>query len=277
MRIVSEDSYRTALRSALIEANFQLRPDVVEYFKRLRAEVTESRRGQVDIFIRNAEISASEKRSLCQDTGYVQLFIEWGNRAGIDFDLPEVTDSVIAAVYTEFKLRFSIADPITRRNTGNNAPAFINIKSRSGDNIKVTVLLKGGGSENVTRAGTLLPTSTEDDLVEWVTESVRLAGSKACPPYLLGVGIGGNLEKAVGLSKKALLRSIGEKHSDASVQALSDRILERVNGLPIGFQGLDFGETVMSVFVETLPCHIATLPIAVSFGCHSVRQSEFVL
>jgi len=127
----------------------------------------------------------------------------------------------------------------------------------------------------VTRAGFLLPTASQEEIENWVVESVQLAGAKGCPPYLLGVGIGGNLAKAVSVSKKMLLRRIGEKGMDPLEGEMASSILKKVNRLPIGFQGLKFGLTALSVQIKTLPCHIATLPIAVSLGCNAVRQGEF--
>ncbi len=145
----------------------------------------------------------------------------------------------------------------------------------AGDRLKVYVLLKGGGSENSAKAGFLLPTDGEDRIVDWVVDHIRAVGSKSCPPYLVGAAVGGTLAESAKAAKRLLLERMGSRSDDETELRLEEKILTKTNELPIGFQGLRFGETALSVRVKTIPCHIATLPIAVAIGCNAVRQAEF--
>lgn len=274
---IKEADFSAAFRKALADANTLLRPDVEAYLKELRARVSERNTAPVDVFVENAVCAREEKRSLCQDTGYVQIYLKLGQEVHLEFPFEETVNRLIAEVYGKEFYRMSIADPITRENTRSNTPAFVNVQLAAGEVFEVMILLKGGGSENVTKAGCLLPTDSSEAIRAWVKEAVRLAGSKACPPYLIGVGIGGTLEKAVGLSKKLLLEPIGSSSEVPRLKQLEEDCRKDIETLGIGFQGLGFGETVMNLRVGTLPCHIATLPIALSIGCNSVRQAEFEL
>lgn len=276
MKIVTEAEYSSKLKNALIEANFNLREDIRDYLSALREKINDpDRKASVEIFVENAACAAKENRAVCQDTGYVELFVDLGGDVRLEFDLRETTGRVVAEVYDAYKLRKSIAHPVTRLNTKTNAPAFLDVELTVGDTFKVSVLLKGGGSENSAKAGFLLPTDGEDRIVDWVVDHVRAVGSKSCPPYLIGVAVGGTLAESAKASKKLLLERMGSHSGDEIERRLEEKILTKTNELPIGFQGLRFGETVLSVRVKAIPCHIATLPIAVAIGCNAVRQVEF--
>lgn len=278
MKTVSEAAFRAKLEEALVHANFHIRGDVLEYFQALHSRLSDGQEKTiVDIFLQNAGIARNESRAVCQDTGYVQLYIETGDQVLAPFDMEKAVNETVAKVYNECGLRFSLADPLTRLNTESNTPAFIDWERGKGDTLKVTVMLKGGGSENVTRTGYLLPTAGREEIIAWVMDALKAAGSKACPPYLVGVAIGGTLEKAVGLSKKLLLLPIGDRTGTFSENELADILLSNINTLPTGFQGFHFGDTAMDVQVRSLPCHIATLPVALSIGCNAVRESGFTL
>ncbi len=276
MRVISRPDFEVAFRQALTQASFQLREDILDYLNHLKQNTEDdAQKMMIDIYLDNSRIACEEKRGVCQDTGYVQVYIKQGYSVAFDFNPESVINSIVAGVYKSNKLRQSIAHPLTRENTKDNTPAFLNIEYSDSEKLEVIIMLKGGGSENVTQSALLLPTSSEESIVDWVTQAVSEAGAKACPPYLIGVGIGGTLEKAVGLSKRQLLWRINEGSMDGQERRLSEEILRRVNGLPIGFQGLKFADTAMAVKLKTVPCHIATLPIAVSIGCNVVRQAEF--
>ena len=278
MRSISENEYVSKLKTALIQANFQLRSDIAGYFKQLSKKTDdESRREIVDVYIENAAIAEKESRAVCQDTGYVELFIEIGQNTSFGFDLQSVSESVAAEVYRTSDLRKSLAHPIRRDNTGDNTPVFINIEWTNADTTKVTTLLKGGGSENQTRFNAMLPTDSEDAIVEWIAAGVKLTGSKGCPPYLIGICVGANISKAVYYSKKLLLQRQDENTMSDEENRFCAKVKASIEGLAIGFQGLRFGETAMSVKAKFVPCHIATLPVAMSIGCNCVRQSEFYL
>lgn len=278
MKTVREEDFRRLLDEQLIAANFHVRDDVAEWLKAAAGrETAEKNRKIVEMFLENNRVAGEEKRAVCQDSGYVQLFVSIGNDVFAGFDIEKAAESVVANCYERHFLRKSLAHPVSRNNTGNNTPVFIDYERMPGDSLEVTVMIKGGGSENVTRAEFLLPTASERDIAAWAVDAVKKAGAKACPPYLIGVGIGGTLEKAVYHSKKLLLERIGKGHMDETEKRLSQAIREGINGLDIGFQGLKFGETVMDVQVKCVPCHIATLPVALSIGCNAVRQGYFKL
>lgn len=279
MRIISEVDFVRAFTESLVRANFELREDMTEHFRALSGQLlSQPEAGAVaGIFLQNVELAKNENRAICQDTGYVQVYIEFGNEVQIPFSLSKTINRTIAEVYDRNRLRKSIAGSVDRKNTGDNTPAFIHYDFVDGDTFHVQLMLKGGGSENVTKAGYLLPTAGTEQMVDWVSEAVKSAGAKGCPPYLLGVGIGGTLEKALHYSKRLLLNRIGESRMNEEEAALAAAMLAKTNLLKIGFQGMGFGQTVLSVQVKTIPCHIATLPIAVSIGCNAVRQGEFRL
>jgi len=264
------------MEEALHTAHFSLRPDVVQYFETWKQRLPEQAQRIVDIYQENALIARQEERALCQDTGYVQVYLYHG-RVCVDFPLQATIEEVVRSFYTRYHLRMSLAHPITRENTGDNTPVFITTEWTETHTLEGVVLVKGGGSENVTRSRLFLPTDGRERIEEWIEEEMRQIGSKGCPPYLLGVGIGGTLEKAVSMSKQMLVKPIGYVSPDPLAYEIARRLKQRINALPTGFQGLGFGETVMDVFVRILPCHIATLPVAFSVGCNSVRQGHFSL
>jgi fumarate hydratase subunit alpha len=279
MKIIREEDFVQRFSEELIRANFRLRGDMTSYFQSLRGRETlgADAKTVVDIFLQNVSLAETENRAICQDTGYVQVYVEIGNEVQIPFVIGDSIQKSVADVYDRWKLRKSIADSLSRQNTGTNAPAFIHYEVVAGDTFHVQIMLKGGGSENLTKAGYLLPTADRDTMVKWVTSAVDAAGAKGCPPYILGIGIGGTLEKALHYSKLLLLRHFGDDSMTDEEKELAGRIQKSANALGIGFQGMGFGETVLSVQVQSIPCHIATLPIAVSIGCNAARQGEFSL
>ncbi|NPV02134.1 MAG: fumarate hydratase [Brevinematales bacterium] len=278
MKRITRGEFENAFRDALVHASFNLRPDVLAYFKRLRDEAAQDiQKETVNIFIDNSITACAEKRGVCQDTGYVQLYLRIGADTLIDCDLQESADRMTAEVYSSMFLRASIADPITRRNTETNTPVFVHTETGGAEGLDGHIMIKGGGSENLTRTAALLPTLGKDDIAGWAIEQVLAAGSKGCPPYLVGVGIGGTFEKAVHWSKRVLLRTIGEEGMSPEEREIAGMIKAEVNRKGKGFQGMRFAETVMDVQVRTNPCHIATLPVAVSIGCNAVRQARFII
>lgn len=278
MKTIREADFERNFREQLSHASFNLRSDIPEYLENQKKNAsTEAQKNTIDIFIQNNGIAGRENRAVCQDTGYVQVYIKTGYDVHIGFDLEKTVNRVVSEVYDRVFLRKSIAHPLNRTNTGTNTPVFINTELVPGELFESSIMIKGGGSENVSKAEFLLPTASEADIVNWAVNVVQTAGAKACPPYIIGIGIGGNLEKAVHYSKKLLLQEIGKDDMDADEKRLSDTILELVNKLDIGFQGLKFGQTAMAVKVKLVPCHIATLPVALSIGCNAVRQGFFKL
>lgn len=236
--------------------------------------------------IENARLAADKRIPLCQDTGLTVAFVEQG--AGVQIipprDRPDATiiDAVndgIARGYLEGYLRKSIvAEPLNeRRNTGTNTPAVVHFCPAAGDGLKITLMAKGGGCENKSRFHMFNPTETPERVGEWIVQVVRDAGANACPPFVVGVGLGGDFEHCCFLSKKALLRNIGEHHPDAFYAEMETRLLEKINRTGLGPQGLGGDTTALGVNILTAPCHIASLPAAVNIECHSHRHGSVSL
>jgi fumarate hydratase subunit alpha len=215
---------------------------------------------------------------VCQDTGMACVFVELGQDAHIAGSLAEAVDEGVRRGYAEGYLRKSIvADPLDRKNTGDNAPAMLYLELVPGDRVKITVAPKGCGSENKSRLKMLNPAQGELGVVDFALETVELAGASACPPFVIGVGIGGTFDKAALLAKKALLRPLGQSNPQERYAALEAELLSRVNLLGIGPQGFGGLSTALGVAVETMATHIASLPCAVNINCHAARHASEVL
>ena len=223
----------------------------------------------------NAEIARSIQVPICQDTGLAIVFIEVGYDVHFSFDLYAAVNEGIKEGYEQAYLRKSVVrHPIDRVNTKDNTPAVVHLSLVSGDRVRIIVAPKGGGSENMSMVKVFPPSVGIDGVVAFVTDVVKSAGSNPCPPIILGVGIGGTMEMAALLSKKALLREIGNCSSNKFDKDLEDKILKSVNGLDIGAGGYGGDITALAVFVESYPCHIASLPVAVTIQCHAARHKE---
>ena len=263
-----------------IDANCLMGDDVINSFKNgLQKE--ESPTG-IDIFnqlIENAEIAKKEMIPACQDTGFAVVFLEVGS--GVRITGGELFNAINAGVakgYKEGYLRKSIvADPLRRKNTGDNTPAVIHTEIVPGDNLKITVAPKGGGSENMSEVKMLTPAAGAEGIKKFVVDRVMRSKANPCPPIVVGVGIGGTFEKVAYLAKKALLRDIGTVHSDPFYAEMEKDLLERINQTGIGPQGFGGRVTALAVFIETYPCHIASLPAAVNINCHAARHKTALL
>jgi fumarate hydratase subunit alpha len=229
--------------------------------------------------LENAEIAANEKMPICQDTGFAVVFVELGQEVhvtGGDFQTA-VHDGVRQGSEEAYLRRSILEHPIERVNTKDNAPGIIYTDIVPGDKIKITVAPKGGGSENMSRVGMLAPSKGFDGIRDFVIETASIAGSNPCPPIVIGVGIGGTFEQTALIAKKALLRELNtpaEREIDAKLER---EILEGVNKLGIGPQGLGGRITALACHVESYPCHIATMPVAVNIQCHAARHKEAVI
>lgn len=268
-----------AVRRLCIEANTVLGEDVVAAFEAALA-VEESPAGR-DVFrqlIRNAEIARTEHIPLCQDTGMVVAFLEVGQDVHLtQGDLETAVNEGVRQGYRDGYLRASTLDPLSRKNFGDNTPAVIHTSIVPGDRIKVALAAKGFGSENMSQVALFPPAHGIAGIKRFVVERVEAAGANPCPPVVLGVGIGGTMEKAAILSKKSLLRPIGRRHPDPEIAGLELEILAEVNNLGIGPQGLGGRVTALDVHIETYPTHIASIPVAVNLQCHSGRHKECVI
>ena len=227
----------------------------------------------------NARLAADTGEAICQDTGLAVVFLEIGQDVHVvGGDLYEAVNEGVRRGYVNGYLRKSVVkDPLIRENTGDNTPAIIHVQMVPGSDLKIVVAPKGAGSENSSGLKMLKPADGKDGVVNFVLKTVEAAGPNACPPIVLGVGIGGNLETSALLAKKALLRPLGRRHPEPHIAGLEEELLELVNKTGIGPQGLGGRITALDVHVEVYPTHIASLPVAVNIQCHASRHSEAVL
>jgi len=267
------------VRDLCMKANTDLGEDVLQAFDRAMGK-EESPLG-VEILKElkeNARIAKEEKVPICQDTGFAILFIELGQDVHlVGGNLNEAIQEGVRQGYKDGYLRKSICHPFTRANTGDNTPAIIHTEVVAGDKIKITVAPKGGGSENMSRVTMLTPSDGIEGIKRFVIQRVKESGSNPCPPTIVGVGIGGNLEQVALLAKKSLLRSLGSKNPDPELDQLESEILTEINQLGIGPQGLGGRTTSLAVHILMMPCHIASFPLAVNIQCHAQRHKETII
>ncbi|MBN1151960.1 MAG: fumarate hydratase [Dehalococcoidia bacterium] len=258
------------------EACHRLPGDVVAALRRTRErEESPASRDILDKLLLNADMAPREMIPLCQDTGLAVVFIELGQDVHlVGGDLGDAVDEGVRQGYREGYLRKSVVrNPFTDRvNTGDNTPADVWVEIVPGDSVKISVLPKGAGSENMSRLTVLTPAAGRKGIIDFVTAVVDEAGGNPCPPLVVGVGIGGTTEKTMMLAKKSLLRPVGAPSTDPDNAALERDLLERINALGIGTLGYGGTVTALAVHVESFPCHIASLPVAVNLQCHSARR-----
>ncbi len=267
------------VRDLCMEANTDLGEDVLQAFDQA-IQKEESPLG-IEILKElkeNARIAREEKVAICQDTGYAVIFIELGQDVHlVGGNLKEAIFEGVRQGYRDGYLRKSICHPFTRVNTGDNTPAVIHTEIVPGDRVKITVAPKGGGSENMSRVVMLTPSDGIEGIKRYVVQRVKESGSNPCPPTIVGVGIGGTFEMAALLAKKSLLRPLGSRNPDPDLERLESEILEEINRLGIGPQGLGGRMTSLAVHILMMPCHIASFPLAVNIQCHAQRHKEIVI
>jgi fumarate hydratase subunit alpha len=280
VREISCSDITETVKQLFTEAAFDLEEELCLAYERAVAdEVTELGRSALKAIIENAGIARREKTPVCQDTGLAIVFVEIGQDVHIiGGDLYSAIEEGVRHAYREGYLRKSVCDPLSRKNTGDNTPPVIHPEIVPGDRIRLVALPKGGGSENVSSVTMLLPTIGSEGIKKHIIEKVREAGPNPCPPVIVGVGIGGSIDEAPILAKKALLRPLGEKNrADSRLAKLEEEILEEINNLGIGPQGYGGKTTALAAHIEMKPCHIASLPVAVSIQCHAARHKETVI
>ena len=279
MKIISAAQITQAVAELCIRANRELPPDI-ERAMRL-AEKTESwpiGADTMSVLCRNIDAARENCLPICQDTGCACVFAELGQDVHIEGDFEAAVNAGVSRGYTEGYLRKSmVRDPLRRGNTGDNTPAAITLRLVPGDSLKLTVAPKGFGSENMSRLAMLKPADGVEGVKRFVLETVKLAGPNPCPPIVLGVGIGGTFDKVAYLAKHALLRPIDEPNPDPFYAALEKELLEEVNALGIGPQGFGGKTTALGLNIETMPTHVAGLPVAVNVSCHVTRRASAVL
>jgi fumarate hydratase subunit alpha len=285
LKVVKLSEVRDRIKNLVQEANFELQDDVLKVIKDM-AEKEESPAGK-EVFnqiFQNADVARQEKLGLCQDTGLAVFFVELGEDVKLDKDdgLGSLRQAITEGTrlgYKEGYLRKSVVeDPVRRKNTGDNTPAYIHWELVPGDAFKLTFIAKGGGAENMSAIRMFAPAAGLEGIEDFVVETADKAGSNPCPPIIVGVGVGGNFECAPLLAKKALLRKpLGSHNPDPFYADMERRLLERINNLGIGPQGMGGRITALAVQVESFPCHIASMPAAVNIECHSHRVMGFEL
>ncbi|MBP3333390.1 MAG: fumarate hydratase [Clostridia bacterium] len=277
MRVVETKIIAETVEKLFLDANCTLPCDLEE---RIRSAVScESRelaREALGVIADNLDEAKKYDIPICQDTGMAIILAEVGNEVFIDGDFEDAINEGVSKAYFDGKLRCSVvADSLfDRKNTENNTPAIIYTRIIKGDKIKLTALPKGFGSENKSRIKMFNPSAKPSDIVDFVVETVKIAGSMPCPPLVVGVGIGGSFDYAAFLSKKALSRDISLRNPDERYASLEEEMLNRINALGIGPQGFGGNTTALAVNIEEYPTHIAGLPVAVNISCHVTRHAS---
>jgi fumarate hydratase subunit alpha len=279
LREISAEKITAAVAALCARAAVNLPPDTLACFKKCKAAEASPAKKIFEIYEANAQAAACKKIPLCQDTGTAVIFLEIGRGVRVDGDIYAAINKGVKEGYTKNYLRVSIVDdPVfERKNTGDNTPAVIHTKIVKRDKIKIILLPKGGGAENMSRLKMLTPADGVQGVKDFVLETVKLADANPCPPVVVGVGIGGGFDGCAELAKRALIRPLGKKNKNKNYAALEAELLKLVNKLGIGPQGFGGRTTALAVHIEYAPCHMASMPVAVNIGCHSHRRAEAVL
>ena len=279
MREIKGEAISQAVARLCMSANRNLPEDVRACITRSREqEPWEPARGILDRIVENYEIAEEEQLPICQDTGVACVFLDVGQEVHIQGDLEQAVHEGVRRGYLEAGLRCSVvADPLRRVNTKDNTPAIVYTRLVPGDRLKITVAPKGAGSENMSRIAMLHPSDGAQGVKDFVVKTVEEAGPNPCPPIVVGVGIGGCFDRSAELAKRALLRPAGEPNPDPFYAAMERELLDRINALGIGPQGLGGRTTALAVHIEVAAVHMASLPVAVNINCHVTRHESEVL
>ena len=281
MRKINAAEITDVAERLCVEANYYLPQDVqLAISEALRQESSPLGRDILGDILKNAELARAKNMPVCQDTGLAVFFVELGQQVYIaGGGLNEAIDEGVRRGYEKGHLRKSTVEGpfLERKNLGDNTPAIVHLSLVPGDKIKLTVAPKGGGSENMSALAMLTPADGLPGLKKFVTETVKRAGANSCPPLIVGVGVGGTMEMAALIAKKALLRTVGQPNKDHRVAQAERELLAKINTLGIGPQGLGGSVTALAVHIETFPSHIASMPVAVNMQCHAARHKEAII
>ena len=278
MKTIETKTITEKVKRLCIEAATFIKSDVLNKIKSCIKNEEGLSKSILEQIVENDEIASNENVPMCQDTGITIVFVEIGNEVFINGDLEAAINAGVSQGYTEGYLRKSVVkSPLNRVNTKDNTPAIIHIKHVLGDTLKITVCPKGAGSENMSKVKMLVPADGINGIKKFVKETILEAGGRACPPLVVGIGIGGNLEKAAILAKEALLRPIDDESADEDAKALEKELLKEINELKVGPMGLGGNTTALAVKINLYPCHIASLPVAVNLQCHASRHKVVIL
>ena len=280
MREIKVGAITEAVKALCMKANYYLPQDIYTALQEGHdREVSPVGKDILKDICHNADIARSEDLPICQDTGTAVVFVRLGQEVHITGGLlQDAINEGVSQGYVEGYLRKSIVEnPLYRKNTGDNTPAIIHYEIVEGDSLEIMVAPKGGGSENMSKVYMLTPSQGVEGVKKAVLEAVTLAGPNACLPVVVGIGLGGNFEKCTLLAKKALTRELGSKNKDPRMAELEAELLEEINHLGIGPQGLGGNVTALGVHIESYPCHIASMPLAINMGCHVNRHKSIRL
>jgi fumarate hydratase subunit alpha len=279
LKEIKRDTLVESVERLCIEANYYLDDDVLVAIKASKdKEISDIGKDVLDQIIENDLIALNESVPMCQDTGIVVVFAEIGNQVFLDFDLYDAINEGVRNAYSNGYLRKSVVKhPLDRVNTKDNTPAVIHTRLTLGDELKLTVAPKGAGSENMSLVKMLTPSDGYEGVKKLVIDTIFHAKGKPCPPIILGLGLGGNLEKSALLAKEAILRPINDQSDDPIARKLEEELLQEINDLGIGPMGFGGTQTALAVKVNTYPCHIASLPVAINIQCHASRHKSLTL
>ena len=276
MRNIDAKLIEDTVARLCIEANLRLPDDVVSAIECAENEEPwDGAKRILSLLGDNVRIAEEKTLPMCQDTGMACVFLELGQNVHIDGDLEEAVNNGVRRGYGEGYLRKSVVcDPLRRINTGDNTPALLSVKLVPGESLRITVMPKGFGSENMSALKMLKPADGVEGVKRFVLETVEKAGANPCPPIIVGVGIGGSFDKAAYLAKHALLRPLDKPNRDEYYAALEKELLDKINALGIGPQGFGGKTTALAVLIESMPTHVAGLPVAVNISCHATRRKS---
>ena len=278
MREINASAITETVARLCVEANRHLPQDVRDCIACAREQETWAAAQEIlDRIRENYQIADRDEVAICQDTGMACVFLEIGQEVHIHGDLRAAVDEGVRQGYSQYLRKSVVRDPLDRVNTGDNTPAMLYTELVPGDGLRVTVAPKGFGSENMSQIRMLKPSDGLQGVKDFILKVVEDAGPNPCPPIVVGVGLGGTFDKAALLAKKALLRPLNVRNESPFYRALEEELLEKINGLGIGPQGFGGRTTALAVNIETLPTHIAGLPVAVNINCHVTRHKTEVL
>ena len=280
MREISVQKIKEIVTDLCLKANYELRKDVLKALKvSLKKEKSTRAANMLKAIIENAKVAKKKRIAICQDTGFVSVYVELGSSVVLSGgDLTDAINKGVEEAYKKGYLRKSVVNsPFIRKNTLTNTPAIIHVDLVGGDRVKITVSPKGFGSENKSSIKMFKPTASWEQVKEFILDAVKKAGPDACPPVILGIGIGGTFDHAAYMAKKALLRHLGGRNPKRYLSILEKELIRSINALNIGPMGMGGKTTVLGVNIEEFPTHIAGLPVAVSVSCHATRSAEKIL
>ena len=281
MREIKINQIKNEIKRLFLQANYHINQDLMKLLQQAqRKETSPIGKYVLNMIIENNKIASREEVPICQDTGLAVVFVDVGQEVYlVDGDFTEAINQGVREAYQEGYLRKSVVDdPVfERKNTKTNTPAIIYTDIVSGDKIKLSVMPKGFGSENMSTLGMLKPADGPEGIVNFVVETVKKAGPNPCPPTIIGVGVGGTADKAMVIAKKAIARKIGSHNKKAKYEAMEKEALRRINNLGIGPAGLGGNITSFAVHIDYLPTHIAGMPVAVNVCCHADRYAEGII